>query len=92
MVTESVISQRLLPTADGHGRTACFEIMHCTPAIRSLIRENKIHQIPGIIQTSSKAGMITMDEAICNFFYEGKIDRDQAIHFAQDPDAMEIKI
>ena len=92
MVTESVISQRLLPTADGHGRTACFEIMHCTPAIRSLIRENKIHQIPGIIQTSSKAGMITMDEALYQAVTEGRITRETALEFSDDAPALELRL
>ena len=91
MVTESVISQRLLPRADGKGRTACFEIMHCNPAIRSLIRENKIHQIPGIIQTSSKAGMITMDEALYQAVSEGRITRETALEYASDAPAMELR-
>ena len=91
MVTESVISQRLLPRADGKGRTACFEIMHCTPAIRSLIRENKIHQIPGIIQTSSRAGMITMDEALFQAVCEGRITRTTALEYAADISAMDLR-
>ncbi|MBR2531841.1 MAG: PilT/PilU family type 4a pilus ATPase, partial [Lachnospiraceae bacterium] len=91
MVTESVISQRLLPRADGKGRTACFEIMHCTPAIRSLIRENKIHQIPGIIQTSSRAGMITMDEALFQAVCEGRISRTTALEYAADISALDLR-
>ncbi|MBQ9420334.1 MAG: type IV pilus twitching motility protein PilT [Lachnospiraceae bacterium] len=91
MVLESVISQRLLPKADGSGRTACFEIMHCNPAIRSLIRENKIHQIPGIIQTSSKAGMITMDEALYQAVQEGRISRETALEYSDDAPALELR-
>jgi twitching motility protein PilT len=91
-VLEAIISQQLIPTYDGKGRVAAFEVLLANHAIRNLIREGKSHQIMGVMQTNKAMGMITMDEAICNFFYEGKIDRDQAIHFAQDPDAMEIKI
>lgn len=56
----SVISQSLIPTRDGKGRVAAFEIMHTTPAIQNLIRENKTHQISSSIQTSKNMGMITM--------------------------------
>ena len=91
-VLEAIISQQLIPTYDGKGRVAAFEVLLANHAIRNLIREGKSHQIMGVMQTNKAMGMITMDEAICNFFYEGKIDRDQAIPFAQDPDAMEIKI
>ncbi|MDF2593459.1 MAG: type pili twitching motility protein PilT, partial [Clostridia bacterium] len=58
---EGVISQQLLPTADGVGRVAAFEVMTATPAIRNLIRENKTHQIQSVIQTGTKFGMKTMD-------------------------------
>ena len=91
MVMESVISQRLLPRADGKGRTACFEIMHCTPAIRSLIRDDKIHQIQSFIETGSKAGMITMDEALFQAVSEGRITRATACEYAQDTAALEAR-
>ena len=65
--------------------------MHCTPAIRSLIRENKIHQIPGIIQTSSRAGMITMDEALFQAVCEGRISRTTALEYAADISALDLR-
>jgi len=92
MVIESVISQRLLPRADGKGRTACYEIMHTNPAIRSLIRENKIHQIPGILQTSSRSGMIIMDDAIYAAVQDGRITAETAVEYAADPVAMERRL
>jgi twitching motility protein PilT len=55
-----VVTQRLLKTKDGQGRIAAFEVMKCTPPIQNLIREAKIHQIPSIMQTSVRDGMVTM--------------------------------
>ena len=91
-VLEAVISQQLIPTADGRGRVAAFEVMHANHAVRNLIREGKSHQLASVMQTNRKMGMITMDEAISQLYFEGRIDRELAIQFAQDPDAMENKI
>ncbi len=63
-VLEAVISQQLLPTIDGKSRVAAFEVMLGTPAIKNLIREDKAHQIPSIMQTSKKIGMQTMDDSL----------------------------
>ena len=91
MVLESVVSQRLLPRADQSGRVACFEVMHSTPAIQSMIRENKIFQIPGTMQTNRKLGMITMDDAMTEKVENGIISRETAIEFASDRAAMEAR-
>ena len=91
-VLEAVISQQLIPTVDGHGRVAAFEVMHANHAVRNLIREGKSHQLTSVMQTNRKLGMITMDEAIQQLYYAGRISRDMAIQFAQDPDNMETKI
>lgn len=91
-VIESVISQQLIPTSDGKGRVAAYEVMHATPAIKNLIREAKSHQITSIIQTSKKLGMQTMDDAIYELYLKRKIDADKAINFAQDPTALERKL
>lgn len=91
-VLEAVVSQQLIPTADGRGRVAAFEVLHANHAVRNLIREGKSHQLASVMQTNRKLGMITMDEAIMQLFYEGKIDREMAVQFAQDPDGMENKI
>ncbi len=91
-VLEAVISQQLIPTADGEGRVAAFEVMHANHAVRNLIREGKSHQLATVMQTNRKLGMITMDDAITQLFYEGKIDREMAIQFAQDPDGMQNKV
>lgn len=91
-VLESVISQQLIPTSDGKGRVAAYEVMHATPAIKNLIREAKSHQITSIIQTSKKIGMQTMDDAIFDLYLKRRIDADKAINFAQDPSALERKM
>ena len=69
-----VVTQRLLKTKDGQGRVGAFEVMKCTPPIQNLIREAKIHQIPSIMQTAVKDGMITMSKSLENLAAAGKID------------------
>lgn len=88
MVIEGVISQQLIPTADGKGRVAAFEVMLATPAIRAQIREAKTHQIESTIQTSKGMGMITMDDALVELYRNGIITRDNALLYAQDQTTM----
>ncbi|NLN14719.1 MAG: type IV pilus twitching motility protein PilT [Tissierellia bacterium] len=80
MVLQGVISQQLIQRADNSGRVAAFEIMMATPAIRNLIREDKIHQIDSMIQTGSKHGMQTMDNALIELYRKGLISKDMAIN------------
>lgn len=91
-VLESVISQQLLPTSDGRGRVAAFEVMHSSPAVRNLIREGKTHQIASIIQTSKKIGMQTMDDALFDLYLKHRIDGERAVEFAVDPVGMREKL
>ena len=69
-----VVTQRLLKTKDGLGRVGAFEVMKCNAPIQNLIREAKIHQIPSIMQTAVKDGMITMTKSLENLAQAGKID------------------
>ena len=91
-VLEAVISQQLIPMADGSGRVAAFEVLHSNHAVRNLIREGKSHQLLSVMQTNRKMGMMPMDEAIQQLYYDGKISRAQAVQFAVDPDGMEGKL
>lgn len=91
-VLEAVISQQLIPSADGKGREAAFEVMRVNHAIRNLIREGKTHQIMTHMQTGIKQGMITMDEAITQLYRNGKISKKEAIEFAQDVNGMEMRL
>jgi len=72
MVLRTVISQQLLPTIGG-GQAPAFEIMHLNNAIRSMIRDSRIHQIDQAIQTSAAEGMISMDESILRLYKAGRI-------------------
>ncbi len=90
MLSESlraVISQTLLKTADGNGRCAAYEIMIGTPAIRNLIRENKVAQMGSMIQTGQQYGMKTLDQSLTELVDEKKITRDEARGKAQDKSA-----
>jgi len=91
-VLEAVVSQQLIPRADGSGRVAAFEVLHANHAVRNLIREAKSHQLMSIMQTNRKMGMIAMDEAIIQLYTAGTITKDMAIQFAQDPDSMMNKL
>ena len=73
-----VIAQQLLRKADGAGRAAALEVLVGTPAVGNLIREGKTHQIPSIIQTGRKDGMITMDQAILDFLMKKVITPEEA--------------
>ena len=91
-VLEAVISQQLIPTTDGRGRVAAFEVLHVTPAVRNMIREGKTHQLNTVIQTNRKLGMLTMDEAIAQLYFSGTISKDMAVEFAQDVEGMKSKL
>ena len=82
----AVISQTLVPTADGKGRIAALELMSCTDAISSLIREGKIFQIPNTIQTSKALGMFSLDQDLARLVRTGKITEQVARSRCQNPD------
>ena len=80
-----VVSQRLLPHASGQGRTAVFEMMVATTAIRTLVRDNKMHQALSIMETARSAGSVTMDYALIAAYKEGRIARADALRFLKNP-------
>lgn len=84
-VLKTVVSQQLLPDTAGGMIPAC-EIMHMSSAIRSMIRDNKNHQIDNAIATSGKEGMISMDQTILKLYQEGKITKETALLYADKPD------
>lgn len=85
-VMEGVISQQLLPKADGTGRIAAFEIMVSNPAVRNLIREGKTHQMQTIMQTGAKNGMQTMDSALLKLYRNHDITKETLDRYAVDLD------
>ncbi len=75
---QGIVTQQLLPTADGMGRVVATEVLVPTPAIRNLIREGKTHQIYAAVQTSGAIGMQTMDADLARLVRAGKINRSLA--------------
>jgi len=85
MVLQSVVSQQLLPAIDGT-LVPAFEIMNVNNAVKTLIRENKTHQIDNVIQSTE--GMIPMDTSVLNLFAEGIINQSTALEYAANPEMM----
>lgn len=83
-VLECVVSQQLLPKRSGKGRVAAMEVMLATPAIRNHIREAKTFQIPTVMQTNRKMGMIMMDDALLELYFGGQISQDCLLTHAMD--------
>ena len=79
-----VISQQLIPWNDGKGRSLAAEILVGTPAVKAMIRENKIHQISSSIQTGQSLGMRTMNGAILELVKQGKITPERAMEWSLD--------
>lgn len=90
-VLKTVVSQQLLPTKDG-GMVPAFEIMHLNNAVRTLVRDSRIHQIDSVIQTSAAEGMISMDESILRLHKAGRITTETALHSAMNPDQLQKKL
>jgi twitching motility protein PilT len=83
MVSESlrgIISQQLVPRADGNGRALAIEILMNTPAVGNVIREGKTFMLPGIIQTGKKLGMKLMDDSLLELFQSGLITAEEAVY------------
>jgi twitching motility protein PilT len=85
---QGIVTQQLLPTADGSGRVVACEVLVPTPAVRNLIREGKTHQIYSAIQTSGSTGMQTMDAHLAQLVRMGKINRSLAEQRASIPEEL----
>ncbi|HVP03453.1 MAG TPA: type IV pilus twitching motility protein PilT [Solirubrobacteraceae bacterium] len=85
---QGVMTQQLLPTADGSSRVAAIETLVPTPAVRNLIREGKTHQIMSVMQTGAGVGMQTMDAALATLVRTGKITQRQAEQRSSTPDEL----
>ena len=90
-VLRTVVSQQLLPGSDGN-MVAAFEIMHVNSAIRNMIRENKGHQIDMAISSGAGEGMISMDQSIMALYNEGKITKETALEYADNPEQMQRRL
>jgi twitching motility protein PilT len=85
---QGIMTQQLLPTADGSGRVAACEVLVPTPAVRNLIREGKTHQIYSVLQTGSSQGMQTMDAALVQLVRSGKISQKLAEERSSTPEEL----
>jgi twitching motility protein PilT len=83
---QGIITQQLIPTADGSGRAVGAEVLVATPAIRNLIREAKVHQIYSLMQAGAKHGMVSMDQSLAGLVRQGRVTMDTAIEFCSNED------
>lgn len=90
-VLQAVASQQLIPAKD-ETLVPAFELMTTTPAIRNMIRENKIHQIDGLIYSSAGKDMLSMDNSILALYKSGKISETEALSHASNPEMLKRKL
>ncbi len=87
-VLEAVISQALLPLAQGKGRVGAFEILLASPAVRNLIRDGKTYELHSMMQLGSKDGMITLDQALADLVKKGTVTQEIALLKSSHPDRL----
>jgi len=87
-----IMCQVLVPTVDSHGRVPAVEIMLANSAVRNLIREGKIHQLPNAIRTHARLGMQLMDHALVSLHKQGLIDTDRVYAYCNDTEEIEMLI
>ena len=85
VVLEGVVTQTLLQKAKGRGRVMAAEIMVCTPAIRALIRDDKVHQIYSSMQAGKKHGMQTLNDALYQLYMQRDVVKDECLRVSSDP-------
>ncbi|MEX2214685.1 MAG: PilT/PilU family type 4a pilus ATPase [Phycisphaeraceae bacterium] len=86
---QAVVSQTLFKRVDKKGMVPGCEVMLCTPAVRNLIRENRVFEIPNVIETNRALGMNTLDNSIAELYFNGMISREDAIAQASYPEKLE---
>jgi twitching motility protein PilT len=79
-----VLCQLLVPRVDGPGRVAAIEIMLANPAVRNTIREGRTHQLPNVMVTNARSGMVMMDQALVNLYRRGAISHESLFNFCND--------
>lgn len=89
MTLESVVTQKLLPRKAGGGVVLAAEVMVCTPAIRALIRENKVHEMYGVLQVSQKYGMLTINMSLHDLVSTGVVSAERALNASNLPEELE---
>jgi twitching motility protein PilT len=85
---QAIVTQALLPTADGNGRVAALEILFPDDAVRNLIRQAKIEQVYSVMQTNTARGMQTMEQALADLTVRGVVNLDDALSRSSRPDQL----
>ena len=91
MVLQAVVSQQLIPATDGT-QVPAFEVMTVTPAIRNMIRDNKIPQIDGTVYSANKEDMHSMDYSLQQLVKSGKVTAETALSYATNPEMLKKKL
>lgn len=86
---QAVVSQTLFSRIDRPGMVPAVEVLLCTPAVRNIIRENRTFEIPNVIETSRRAGMVSLDSSIAELYFNGFISRQDAVAQSAYPEQME---
>ena len=84
-VLEGIVTQTLLPKAQGKGRVMAAEILVVTPAIRALVRDDKVHQIYSSMQAGKKFGMQTLNDALYQLYMSREVTADECLRVSGDP-------
>ncbi|MDP7009383.1 MAG: type IV pilus twitching motility protein PilT [Phycisphaerales bacterium] len=88
---KAVVSQTLLPKTGG-GMVPAVEVLLCNPAVRNIIRESRTFEIPNVIETSGRAGMISRDASMASLLYNGLVEKSDVLANATDPQRMEMTL
>jgi len=84
-VLEGIVTQTLLPKLSGRGRSMAAEILVVTPAIRALIRDDKVHQIYSLMQSGKKFGMQTLNDSLYQLYVSRQVSADECVRASSDP-------
>jgi twitching motility protein PilT len=88
---QGILSQELLPSADRTRRVLAYELLTATPAVRNLIRENQLHHLDNVIQTSRRDGMVLLDDCLRDLYAKCQISYDTAMSRARQPERVSRK-
>jgi twitching motility protein PilU len=92
LTLEAIVSQRLVPRADGRGRVVAVEVMLATPRIRDLVKKGEIGSIKQAIQMGTQEGMQTFDQALYRLHRDGLVSYEDALRAADSPNDLKLKI
>jgi len=87
-VLEGIVTQTLIPKASGRGRALAAEVLVVTPAIRALIRDDKVHQIYSLMQGGKKFGMQTLNDSLYQLVLKNEVTKDEALRVSSDPNEL----